>query len=256
MIKIANELVSHLALPKAKQADPARQTSLTTWYLKPIYIRQTRMAIFINEATLAPVLLPAIDILAVPATQLLESVLAPNLYSQGVEEDKIDQYFLDCFAVQEAVPHTTSNFTLERTYQEYQQILKDEKLDLMQEQESQKLLQHLLVLMNKLVDNVSSFVNDPFADLASAVKEHIKVVDSDIEASSEKKTRLHDKVSQQADASQRQALNQLMKSDTVQLLFQELFDPQYSQVLDRFLGGLTPAQRQELRQRLQKLDKK
>lgn len=246
MIKIANELVSHSSLPKSQAVDSAAPTPLTTWYLKPVSVGQTRMAIFINEATMAPVLIPAVDVLAVPATQLLRSILGTKLYNQGVPEEKIDQYFEDCFAQQQAVPHTTTDFTLERTYQEYQEILQHEKLDLMQEQESQKLFSHLLSLMDKLVEDAGPLVNNPFINLGQNIEQQIEVAETPQQDES---------VAEGSEPTPLQAMSQLMGSQTVELLFKELLNPRHRQILDHLLANLSAEERQYLMKQLQRFDK-
>ena len=175
MIKIAKQLISQMSLPKQQDADVAAATPLTTWYLKPITVGHTSMAVFINEATLAPVIIPPLDILAVPATNVFQNILGSSLHSQFVNDDKLGRYLAHCTASQQAVDNISTNFQLERVYQEFASELRGEKMDLTNDQEVQHLFQHINVLMDKLVEHTSFFKKDPFIQLGELVNRQIRI---------------------------------------------------------------------------------
>ena len=56
------------------------------------------------------------------------------------------------------------------------------------------------------------------------------------------------------DSGQHSAASGEVGSDTLLVLFQELFRPEYSKLLDHLLSDLTKDQRQDLMERLQKID--
>lgn len=175
MIKIAKQLISQMSLPKQQDADVAAATPLTTWYLKPITVGHTSMAVFINEATLAPVIIPPLDILAVPATNVFQNILGSSLHSQFVNDDKLGRYLDRCTANQQAVDNISTNFQLERVYQEFASELRGEKMDLTNDQEVQHLFQHINVLMDQLVEHTSFFKKDPFIQLGELVNRQIRI---------------------------------------------------------------------------------
>lgn len=179
MLKIAQQL--KLSWPtKAINDDSDRKSSdqpLLNWYVKTAHVTDMDIVLFINEATLMPIVVPGIDFLRVDVRLVFREVLLQKLALEMVSRQKASAYIHRCLANEEFVPDLTTNFMVEKASQEYTQILADQEIDLVHDQEEGRLMQDLVNLGHQLTSS-STYVavkSSPDQLLANQVNDLITI---------------------------------------------------------------------------------
>lgn len=180
MLKIAQQL--QLRWPnKTIQHDQANcngsNQPLLNWYVKSAQLKDMEMVLFINEATLTPIVVPGIDFLRVDVRLVFQEVLLQKLALGMVSHQKGRTYIDRCLANEQFVPNLTTNFMVEKASQEYCQTLSKQEIDLVHDQEEGRLMQDLVNLGHQLTSS-SSYAgtkSSPDQQLAKQVNELITI---------------------------------------------------------------------------------
>lgn len=158
MLKIAQQLKIHWPEKTIKHDQENQQGSdspLLNWYVKPARLKDMDMVLFINEATLTPIVVPGIDFLRVDVRLVFQEVLTQRLALNKVNRLKARTYIDRCLAQESFEPNLTTNFMIEKAGQEYRTILTTQELDLVHDQEEGRLMQDLVNLGHQLVTSAT-----------------------------------------------------------------------------------------------------
>ena len=158
MLKIAQQLKIHWpekTIKKDQENQQGNDSPLLNWYVKPARLKDMDMVLFINEATLTPIVVPGIDFLRVDVRLVFQEVLTQRLALNKVNRLKARTYIDRCLAQESFEPNLTTNFMIEKASQEYRTILTTQELDLVHDQEEGRLMQNLVNLGHQLVTSAT-----------------------------------------------------------------------------------------------------
>lgn len=179
MLKISQQLKIHWPekpIEHASQKKAKSSSTLLNWYVKPAQLKDMDMVLFVNEATLTPIVVPGIDFFRVDVRMVFQEVLLQKLALGRVNREKARTYIDACLSGEKFEPNLTTNFMVEKAYQEYRSLLAEQTIDLVHDQEEGRLMQDLVNLGHQLTTKATCLPNQqPSELLAEKVNEEITV---------------------------------------------------------------------------------
>lgn len=180
MLKIAQQLQlrwPHKTIQHGQADRNGSNHPLLNWYVKSAQLKDMEMVLFINEATLTPIVVPGIDFLRVDVRLVFQEVLLQMLALRMVSHQKARTYIDRCLATDQFEPNLTTNFMVEKASQEYRQTLSKQEIDLVHDQEEGRLMQDLVNLGHQLTASSSYMAAKSAADqvLAQQVNDLITI---------------------------------------------------------------------------------